>query len=399
MFLRKTMASWLLVLRIHTAVRVVLAGGKTIPIRLLCHCLRLWRFLVKGVIWTPSLTTSNSFKQGPRPIHPAYGKRYPPVRDSKHSWPVDHATPILWTSDSHIKSCLNGTTLRAAKDAVLHPRHVLLAPWHDNDTNGTNGCRQVLPFKSKIQTLRSWTSELELDTRTCLVFLEFLTGKTRTNITKALKKLKKKKLHHTVPHFSFAQLLAPRNWDQKPIRMKSTLLMVAIPSWNAFPFLQTLPHQTWKSHENDHIQLWPVFFGNPFLDCDTISTWHLFLIQPILVHEVETSSHCVKMHQPSAKIWCFPWKWSLVWQTLRFKPICHRMNRQWPHHLESQQLKAVLHTFKLCISSLQSNSKSSNGFSLKWHLHALKILLQFESPPGIRGTFMSPLKGESDSRA
>ena len=138
MFLRKTMASWLLVLRIHTAVRVVLAGGKTIPIRLLCHCLRLWRFLVKGVIWTPSLTTSNSFKQGPRPIHPAYGKRYPPVRDSKHSWPVNHATPILWTSDSHIKSCLNGTTLRAAKDAVLHPRHVLLAPWYDNDTNSTN---------------------------------------------------------------------------------------------------------------------------------------------------------------------------------------------------------------------------------------------------------------------
>ena len=151
-----------------------------------------------------------------------------------------------------------------------------------------------------------------------------------------------------------------------------------------------------------------VFFWKPFSQLwhylDMASFPHTIYIGSrswnvkLLCKDAPTQNH-YWLHKVSAKIWCFPWKWSLVWQTLRFKPICHRMNRQWPHHLESQQLKAVLHMFKLCISSLQSNSKSSNGFSLKWHLHALKILLQFESPPGIRGTFMSPLKGESDSRA
>ena len=169
--------------------------------------------------------------------------------------------------------------------------------------------------------------------------------------------------------------MSPRNWDQKPIRMKSTLLMVAIPSWPAFPFLQTPPHLTKKAWKWSQSAV-TCFFLETLFSTVTLcrhcasfphTTYVVSLSWNIksLCKDAPTQNH-YWLRKVSAKIWRFPWKWSLVWQTLRFKPICHRMNRQWPHHLESQQLKAALHMFKLCISSKSSNVFHSNGTSMLW---------------------------------
>lgn len=140
-FLRRTMASWLLVPRIHTAVRVVLRAAtlrcvktaqtntavRSEPVEDIVHNLQIRDIvgLVTQSHCESHLSACVSFIGQEIQGFKRLNCSCVPCSLSQLSFLQFEFNPFPWMLDA---AGLNCPRLRMAKDAILHPGHVLLAP-------------------------------------------------------------------------------------------------------------------------------------------------------------------------------------------------------------------------------------------------------------------------------